>query len=184
MALLLNGNCKRLGAAELSHEHVVSLRDWLDGHWAVVFSHPEDFAPHPSTPCGFIACLADGILAAGIKPIVWATSLLDPISSWLDHAFNDDAVVVLNAEDHGVVDLSERTLAARLQRPHQRFVLIADENGRHRTTLTYTSTRDRPRTLLDVVEVIAELRDSIASHRRSNQDRLGNATSDRPTYAF
>ncbi|HVF18192.1 MAG TPA: hypothetical protein VNA21_14825, partial [Steroidobacteraceae bacterium] len=70
MATMILSN-KPLATAELAHERIVALRDWLDGHWAAVFSNPNDFAPSPTTPAGFITCIADAVLAAGIKPIAF-----------------------------------------------------------------------------------------------------------------
>ena len=90
----------------LAHERVVSLRVWLDGRWAAVFSHPNDFAPVPTTPAGFVAYMADGVLASGFKPLAFAASLEIPASSWLDHAFDDAEAAVLTALGSGLLMLA------------------------------------------------------------------------------
>lgn len=142
-------------AAALAHERLVPLREWLRGHWAAVFSNPEDFAPDPSTPPGFVTCIAHEARLARIKPIAFARSL-EPVSNWLDHAVNDDALVVLNHRND-IIDLAERCLATTLARLRQPFVVILDERGRARMTLNYRS-GDRRRTMLDVVDMVELLR--------------------------
>ncbi len=142
----------------LKHERVRSLREWLDGQWAALFSHPEDFAPHPSTPHGFTTCLADGLTAAGIKPLVFGTTIEQPSESWFDHALDDDSVVALKTYHGPVVDLAECALATRLATLRQPFVLILDEHSRCRTTLRYaTNANGSPRTIVDVIEIVGVL---------------------------
>lgn len=151
-----------LGAATATaptHERIVSLLDWLEGHWAIVMSHPDDFAPPPTTPTGFTNRLADQMLAADVKPIAFGHSLELMTPNWLDHAVNDDAVVLLDTNGDRIVDLAERALATRLATCTGRFVSILDERGRCRTILHYVeSLRTRPRTLRDLMEIVAVLR--------------------------
>ena len=143
----------------LAHERVMTLRDWLQGQWGLVFSHPADFAPHSSTPPGFTTCIADDLLAAGIKPLVFSTSLEQLPESWFDHALNDDSVVLLANHDARVLDLAECALASQLAALNRPFVLILDDRGRCRTTLTYApNAQHRPRTMLDIIEIVATLR--------------------------
>lgn len=146
--------------AAFAHERVVSLRQWLNGHWAIVMSHPDDFAPHPSTPCGFVNRLADDVLAAGVKPIAFGHSLEPLAPSWLDHAVNDDSVVLLDHDSECVVDLAEKALASQLSTLRRPFVLILDDNARSRTTLQYRreSLHDRPCALRDLLEIVDVLR--------------------------
>jgi alkyl hydroperoxide reductase subunit AhpC len=146
--------------ADLAHERVVALQEWLSGHWAIVLSNPEDFAPHASTPCGFVNYFADGVLAAGVKPIAFGHSLEPLAPSWLDHAVNDDSVVLLEQDGDRVVDLAERALAAQLAALRGPFVLILDQRGRCRLTLQYRqqSRQHRPCTMRDLLEMVEVLR--------------------------
>jgi len=146
--------------AELAHERIVPLRDWLNGQWGAVFSHPDDFAPSAGTPSGFTNRVADGLLAAGVRPITFCDSLEHVTPNWLDHAVNDDAVVVLDARCERVIDLAERALATQLAALHDRFVLILDERGRCRTSLQYRaeSLHTRPRSVEELVEIVGVLR--------------------------
>jgi alkyl hydroperoxide reductase subunit AhpC len=146
--------------ANLAHERVVSLHEWLSGHWGIVLSDPKDFAPHPSTPCGFVNYFADGVLAAGVKPIAFGHSLEPLAPSWLDHAVNDDSVVLLEQADDRVVDLAERALASQLATLKGPFVLILDNRGRCRLTLQYRADlqQHRPCTMRDLLEMVEVLR--------------------------
>jgi thioredoxin-dependent peroxiredoxin len=164
MATMILSN-KPLATAELAHERVVSLRDWLDGNWAAVFSNPNDFAPSPTTPAGFITCIADAVLTAGIKPIAFNRSLGLPLSSWLDHAINDDSLVVLNNDGEDVIDMAEYALALHLDGLHRSFVSLIDERGRVRMTVKYRPL-DGERSMADVVELVTALRNGSLQEAR------------------
>ena len=157
MPTLLLSN-KHLATAELAHERVLSLRDWLGGDWGAVFSNPNDFAPTPTTPAGFITCLAQAMTDAGIKPIAFNRSA-EPSAQhgWLDHAINDDAWVVLNNDGEDVIDLAEFALASHLDALHRPFVTIIDARGRVRITVTYQPSAGT-RSILDVVDLVEALR--------------------------
>jgi alkyl hydroperoxide reductase subunit AhpC len=145
-------------AAALNREHIVSLRDWLQGQWGAVCSDPDDLAPPRGTPAGFITCIAEGLRATGLKLIAFDRTSEPARPSWLDHAVNDDALVLLDRGDACVIDLAERALATRLATNAHRFVVIVDERGRIRTTINYRA-GDRSRSLFDVVELVSQLRD-------------------------
>jgi alkyl hydroperoxide reductase subunit AhpC len=138
------------------------LREWLGGKWAVLFSNPEDFAPHPTTPEGFITLLADDFAACGVKPLALGRSNGATVN-WLDFAGADTSAVVLDLDSNcgQLVDLAERTLALKISRLNSRFVIVLDEKARCRTTITYDSRRlERHRTIEDVLTVVQVL------HRR------------------
>jgi len=156
------------------------LREWLGGNWAVLFSHPEDFAPHPTTPEGFITLLADDFAACGVKPI----SLGDDSTavSWLDFAGADTTNIVLDTEPESgqVVDLAERrlalqlerTLALKLQRVAARFVIVLDEKARCRTTITYDARHTgRHRTVEDILRVVEILRHRVPAVPQKRLER-------------
>ena len=157
MPTLRLASSERRAAYCASHERVRSLREWLQGHWAVVCSHPDDFAPPRGTPEGFVTCIAEGLRTERVKMIGFDCTLEPPPASWLDHAVNDDSIVVLDGECATVVDLAEHALAAKLAALTQPFVVIVDDRGRVRTTLKYRY-GDRSRTLFDIVELVAILR--------------------------
>jgi len=156
------------------------LREWLGGQWAVLFSNPEDFAPHPTTPEGFITLLADDFAACGAKPISFdAGSGTESTPSWLDFAGTDATKIVLNSDAQAgqIVDLAERTLAMKLDRLlnqlPSRFVIVLDEKARCRTTITYNrSPTARNRTIEDVLTVVQVLRHRVPAAPQKHFHRV------------
>jgi len=146
---------------------VIALHDWLQGSWALLFSNPDDFAPHASTPPGFMACLVDELRRSHTKPLVLANRLQQGIRiNWLQHAINDPSVIVLQAAGTDqVVDFATRALALKLKRLQPPFVLILDDHGRCRSTISYRPRRiDRLRTVQDLLSVVAVLRGAASPH--------------------
>lgn len=165
MATLILASRRTAGAAAGESKHAslrnaVRLREWLDGCWGVLYSNPEDFAPHPSTPRGFIACLSGEFEQHEVKPITFDNTRGAAPESWLDVAVDDRSLVVVDAQGGDrVIDLAERSLAAQLARLADPFVMILDAWGRCRSTLSYRPRRiDRPRTLTDILDAVAVLR--------------------------
>jgi len=156
MPTLLLSN-KPLATAELAHERVLSLREWLGGSRGAVFSNANDFAPAPTTPAGFVTCLAHAAIDADIKPIAFDRSAEPASHSWLDHAINDDSWVVLNNDGEDVIDLAEYALAAHLDALRRPFVSIIDPQGRVRVTVTYRPAYGT-RSILDVIELVDAVR--------------------------
>jgi alkyl hydroperoxide reductase subunit AhpC len=153
------------------------LRDWLDGKWAVLFSNPEDFAPHPTTPEGFITLLADDFAACGVKPITLGKGD-GTTNSWLDFAGADTTNVVLDGdpEPAAIVDLAQRTLAKTIRRLTSRFVIVLDEKARCRTTINYDARRvAHHRTIEDVLNMVQVLqrRVPVATHQRHSRVAAG-----------
>lgn len=151
----LGENSKRASACNAKR-----LRAWLDGRWGILYSNPEDFAPHPSTPRGFIACMSGEFDQYEVKPITLGDGGASQ-ESWLDVAVDDHSLVIVdpNTRDDRVIDFAERALAMRLARIVDRFVMILDASGRCRSTITYRPRRiDRPRTLADLLDAVAVLR--------------------------
>jgi len=161
----------------------VRLREWLGGQWAVLFSNPEDFAPHPTTPEGFITLLADDFAACGAKPIsLDEGSGEQSTPSWLDFAGADATTIVLNSDARSgqIVDLAERMLASKLKRllGHlpARFVIVLDEKARCRTTITYSrNSTARNRTIEDVLTVVQVLqrRTPVAPRKQFHRVAVG-----------
>lgn len=157
MATLIVADRQTLPAAPVP-QRLTTLLDWLDDQWAVLFSHPEDFAPHPSTPAGFITLLAEDFAEYGVKPLVLADA--SNSASWLEYAGADASTVVLDdgQADAQVVDLAEHSLLSKLNRMDSPFVMVIDANGRCRSTITYRARRDNgPRTIYDVLAVVQML---------------------------
>lgn len=144
-----------------------SLRNWLAGQWAVLFSNPEHFAPHPSTPTGFITMLADDFVAAQVKPLTLSRSG-EVTASWLDYAGTDSAVIRLEvSRNEPIVDLAERTLASIVTQLHSPFAIIVDALGRCRSTITYKYATGRSRTINEVLSMVQVLRGGALVHHEN-----------------
>jgi alkyl hydroperoxide reductase subunit AhpC len=155
----------------------VALRDWLAGHWAVLFSNPEHFAPHPTTPMGFITLLAEDFVTSGAKPIM-VTGHAGSRSNWLDYAGADctDIVIAHSDRDDQVVNLSERALALTIERLTSPFVIVIDANGRCRSTFMYQATAgDRGRSIEEVLSVVQVLRSGTSAAEPPDYGKLATA---------
>jgi alkyl hydroperoxide reductase subunit AhpC len=182
MATLTLSHTTDVTSSSAAGTHGVRLREWLGGQWAVLFSNPEDFAPHPTTPEGFITLLADDFAACGAKPIsLDEGSGEESTPSWLDFAGADASNIVLSDAQTGqIVDLAERTLALKLDRllchSPSRFVIVLDEKARCRTTITYNrNSSARNRTIEDVLTVVQVLqrRTPVAPQKQFHRVAVG-----------
>jgi alkyl hydroperoxide reductase subunit AhpC len=161
---------QRAVSGDQSVPNLMRLHEWLNGHWGILYSNPEDFAPHPSTPRGFIARLCGEFEQYDVKPITLGNEIGAAPQSWLDVAVDDNSLVIVDANgvDEPVVDLAERALAMRLAKLEGPFVMILDAHGRCRSTISYRPRRiDRPRTLADILNVVEVLRGGARSLARA-----------------
>lgn len=125
-----------------------AFHDWLDGSWAVLFSHPKDFTPVCSTEIARAARLAGefrkrrtkiATLSAGTAEShrQWAAELSDAFGVAIDFPLivDDDRLTI--ARQYGMVHpkLSDITTV--------RSVFVIDPNKTIRLILTYPHTTGR-----------------------------------------
>jgi alkyl hydroperoxide reductase subunit AhpC len=135
-----------------------SVRSWLNGSWALLFSDPEHFAPNSSTPKGYLTCLASVLAENGIKLLELHSA--SSAASWVDESDPQRRTIVLAAmQGENVLDLHAHTLLRKIQETARPFVMVLDQHSQCRTTLNYRPENIvRPRTLEDIVETIYVLR--------------------------
>ena len=65
-------------------EGPIRFHDWLDGHWAVLFSHPKDFTPVCTTELGAVARLKPEFDRRGVKVIGLSVDPVGDHDRWSD----------------------------------------------------------------------------------------------------
>ncbi len=130
------------------------LRDWLDGQWGLIFSHPEDFQESGLEQDRWLTVLAQEFYVAEIKPLACMPSSGRADASWVSLVTGDASLVPLEG---AVADLAARQLRSELASQDCRFVLVVDETLRRRGLLPYKSGRGRL-SPLDLVASVTALR--------------------------
>jgi alkyl hydroperoxide reductase subunit AhpC len=62
----------------------IKFHDWLDGSWAVLFSHPKDFTPVCTTELGYMARIEPEFAKRGVKIAGLSIDPLDKHEAWAD----------------------------------------------------------------------------------------------------
>ena len=138
-----------------------SLRRWLEGHWALLFSHPDDFGCYDFESDRWLLVLRQALAAARIRPLALVSRHSYGYAGWVTEV--DGAVVVSEAEPprspRQVLDFDPhvRELRTAIAQTSTRFAMIIDESLRLRRTFSYTSQHRVP-SPLDLAVMACELR--------------------------
>lgn len=68
--------------AETTHGKII-FHDWLDGKWAILFSHPDDFTPVCTTEIGRMALKYDTFKEKDVKVIALSCNDISSHKTWL-----------------------------------------------------------------------------------------------------
>lgn len=153
--LVLNGD--PAGALASLRGAAVSMRSWLDGHWALLFSHPDDFLRSELDLDGWVESARRAFDEAEVRPLAVARLGQPPDDGWITRVSGDPRIVVLH-ESAG--DAGERR-ALRLQEEIAgtggRFVMIVASDLCPHRTFVYADIEDLP-SPIDLIPRIETLR--------------------------
>jgi alkyl hydroperoxide reductase subunit AhpC len=136
------------------------LRDWLQGDWAILFSHPTDFEYQGLENDRWLAILREEFGARAVRPLACNRAVAELDSGWADDLTGDCSVVRLD-----VLDPASRALREDIQSMPPRFVLIVDQELQRRGVLKYSAGRSNI-SPLDLLATIDVLRRRSQPHRQ------------------
>jgi hypothetical protein len=114
-----------------------TLRRWLQGRWALLFSHADDFAAYGFESDRWLVHVQEAFAAADVRPLALAD----------------------RQEAGWVTEVGGCTTTLALDEPAERFVMTLDTGLRVRRTFVYTQ-RDRLPSPMDLAALAREVRDS------------------------
>jgi hypothetical protein len=143
-----------------------AVRRWLHGRWALLFSHPDDFASYGFEGDRWLVHVQEAFAATDIRPLALA-GLHE--AGWVTQAGGCTTSLALDEIQRYPVarDSREETLRAAAFDPAARFVMTLDSALRLRRTFVYTQ-RDRLPSPMDLAVLAKELRESASSNRRTS----------------
>jgi hypothetical protein len=136
------------------------LRPWLRGHWALLFSHADDFACRDLESDRWTVVLEQSLSAARVRPLAFAArAAVAGYGGWVTQV--GGAAVALAPEESyrgpRLFDLAARELRDAVTRAASRFVMVVDESLRLRRTFEYAP-GDRLPSPLDFAALAQRLR--------------------------
>ena len=139
----------------------LSLRQWLGGHWAILFSHPDDFVHCELELDRWLAIVGDAFARARVRPIALSRRTRPIDQGWVSELGGPTRLVCLKERTlrSAALDFHARRLRAFIESVEQRFALIIDSELRARQSLLYGAT-ERPPSPLDLVRLACRLRDA------------------------
>ncbi|MEN5032298.1 peroxiredoxin [Pseudomonas sp. Ps21-P2] len=130
-----------------SSEGPIKFHEWLDGKWAVLFSHPADFTPVCTTELGFTAKLKDEFDKRNVKAIALSVDSAESHTQWIgDINTTQNTLVnfpILADEDRRVSELYDLIHPNASETLTVRSLFVIDPNKKVRLTITYPASTGR-----------------------------------------
>jgi len=125
----------------------VRFHEWIDGGWAVLFSHPKDYTPVCTTELGAVANLKDEFAKRGVKVLALSVDKVDDHRGWIkdinetQHAQVDYPIIA--DPDRKVANLYDMIHPNALDNLTVRSVFIIGPDKKVKLTLTYPASTGR-----------------------------------------
>jgi hypothetical protein len=118
---------------------VVTLRRWLRGSWALLFSHPDDFACEDFEMDRWLTQVREAFAMAWVRPLALATEAGTNGGAWIAGAGGGGAAKFDQPlQDYPLSrNAPERTLQQIVMTADSRFVMMLDNSLRLHRTLIY-----------------------------------------------
>lgn len=130
-----------------SSEGPIRFHEWLDGKWAVLFSHPADFTPVCTTELGFTAKLKDEFDKRNVKAIALSVDSAESHTKWIGDINSTQNTLVnfpiLADEDRKVSELYDLIHPNASETLTVRSLFVIDPNKKVRLTITYPASTGR-----------------------------------------
>ena len=130
-----------------SSEGPIRFHEWMDGKWAVLFSHPADFTPVCTTELGFTAKLKDEFDKRNVKAIALSVDSAESHTKWIgDINTTQNTLVnfpILADEDRKVSELYDLIHPNASETLTVRSLFVIDPNKKIRLTITYPASTGR-----------------------------------------
>jgi len=136
-----------------------SLRPWLRGHWALLFSHADDFACYDLEADRWAVVLEQSLSAARVRPLALGSRPAAGFDNWVTQVGGASVEMTPQESPRGprLFDLHARALCDAVARASSRFVMIIDESLRVHRTFAYVA-GDRLPSPLDLAAMADRLR--------------------------
>ena len=136
-----------------------TLRAWLRGNWALLFSHADDFACSDLESDRWLVVMRQTFAAAGVRPLALTASMSPRHASWVREVGGSSISIAPEEFPEGpdTFDLQIRTLRDAVAQASSRFVMFIDESLRLRRTFSYTA-QDHLPSPLDLAATVGKLR--------------------------
>lgn len=161
----------------LNYSDPKALREWLSGDWALVFSHPADFAPQDFEGDRWLAVAANALANSRIRLLGLVRGAHE--GQWLAELDGRGGALRLApaARRPPVISLLQHVIASALASTSGRCVLVLDGELRVRRTYVYGGAA-ACRSLFDLIAIASDAR-SADRCRRADAGSSAGATARR-----
>ena len=126
---------------------IASLRGWLQGKWALLFSHSDDFASYGFEADRWLVHVRDVFDATGVRPLALASAGHSTrASTWVADVGGSALSIRTSISPRlaPALKAGERDLFTAVVSASNRFVMIVDDSLRLRRTFAYCAADHLP----------------------------------------